>query len=36
VARQDSEEFADELSRHGILLVSDHPISAVARPETFQ
>ena len=36
VARQVSEEFAEELSRLGILLVSDHPISAVARPETFQ
>lgn len=34
VARQDSEEFADELSRHGILLVSDHPISAATRPES--
>ena len=33
VAQRDSEEFADELSRHGILLVSDHPISAATRPE---
>jgi len=28
VAQKDSEEFVHELSRHGILLVSDQPISA--------
>lgn len=33
VAQRDSEEFADELSRHGILLVSDHPIAPATRPE---
>jgi hypothetical protein len=26
VARRDAEEFITELSQHGILLVSDHPI----------
>jgi Coenzyme PQQ synthesis protein D (PqqD) len=26
VARQDAEQFVAELSQHGILLVSDHPI----------
>jgi hypothetical protein len=34
VAQQDSQEFAYELCRHGILLVSDHPISAATRPES--
>jgi hypothetical protein len=28
IAQKDSEEFVDELSRHGILLVSDQPICA--------
>jgi hypothetical protein len=27
VARRDAEQFVDELSRHGILLVSDHPLN---------
>ena len=27
VAQRDAEEFVSELSQHGILLVSDHPIS---------
>ena len=27
VAQKDSEEFVDDLSRHGILLVSDQPFS---------
>jgi Coenzyme PQQ synthesis protein D (PqqD) len=27
-AARDAEQFVDELSKHGILLVSDHPISS--------
>jgi coenzyme PQQ synthesis protein D (PqqD) len=30
VAQHDAQEFVDELSRHGILLVSDHPFGAAA------
>jgi hypothetical protein len=26
VARRDAEQFVDDLSQHGILLVSDHPL----------
>jgi hypothetical protein len=32
-ARQDSELFVEELSRHGILLVSEQPIESAARQE---
>ena len=32
-ARQDSERFVEELSQHGILLVSDQPIESAARRE---
>ena len=30
VARSDAEQFVHELSKHGILLVSDHPIGEAA------
>ena len=30
LAARDAEQFVDELSRHGILLVSDHPFSDVS------
>ncbi len=32
-ARADAEEFVTELSRHGILLVSEHPITDAQSPE---
>ncbi|PYX24029.1 MAG: hypothetical protein DMG87_04220 [Acidobacteria bacterium] len=32
VAQHDAEKFVDELSRHGILLVSDHPFEPPALP----
>jgi hypothetical protein len=31
-AGRDAEEFVDDLSRHGILLVSEQPISSQASP----
>ena len=33
VAQQDSEAFVDELSKQGILLVSDQPIASTGRRE---
>ena len=33
VARHDTERFVEELSNHGILLISDHPIPAASPTE---
>jgi hypothetical protein len=32
-AQQDAEQFVSELSQHGILLVSDHPLDVSDSPE---
>ena len=31
-ARRDAQRFVDELSQHGILMVSDHPLDAFSGP----
>jgi len=31
-ARRDAQQFVDELSQHGILMVSDHPLDVSSGP----